>query len=709
MELKDKIYTLRKKYNLTYEQIAEVVGVGKSTVRKWETGIISSVRDDKLENLAKALHTTVDYLKGNRDELVLAKDNGFGFYKIAAATPRIKVANPTYNLEQIKKAVDAAVLKGAQILITPELSLCGYTCADLFRQKRLIDVCVEALCGLLKYTAGIDMFIVVGMPIQVGFNLFDCAVALNKGKILGVVPKEYLTDSADTAENRWFSSGREVKTETITLCGQQTPFGKLLFSLFDELTVGIEIGADLFSPLTPGTAMALKGANLILNISAFSDAVSKNDYIMKLASMHSAKCYCAYALANAGGGESTTDSVFSGGAFVYENGRLLAEGKRFARDGEAVYACVDVQKINSQRIADTAFVKTASLNGAEYTLVNSSVKDFDLKDYCGFVDPHPFIPADTSVRKGRCEEIFSIQASALAKRLEHTGLKRSVIGISGGLDSTLALLVCVKASEMLGLDNGNIIGITMPGFGTTDRTYNNAIKLMKALGINVREISIKRACETHLEDIGHDLSVHDITYENAQARERTQILMDIANKEGGILVGTGDLSEIAMGWCTYNADHMSMYGVNAGIPKTLVRYLVDYVASKSEKLVADILYDILDTPVSPELLPPDEAGNIAQKTEDKIGPYELHDFFLYNFFRFGFEPEKIAFLASEAFMGQYSKDTIDKWLKTFLRRFFISQFKRSCTPDAPKIGSVSLSPRGDWRMPSDADFEEWLK
>ena len=629
----------------------------------------------------------------------------FGFYKVAVGSPLIRVANPTFNTEEIKKQVDVAITRGAGLLVTPELSVCGYTCGDLFGQAALIRGCEEAIADLVAYTAKSELFLVVGAPLKCGYRLFNCAVAINKGEILGVVPKEYLT----AAEKAHFTRGSEAVEDTITLCGQRVPFGDMLFRLSNDLTVGIEIGSDLWAAIPPSSYMALGGANLILNLSASAEAVSAYEYRRQLVKMQSASAVCAYAMANAGVGESTTDLVFAGGGIIAENGDILAEGERFARNGVLTFSCVDLQRLSALRASDPAFADGSVLEPVDYPEVVGSVAALEEKHFTRYIDPHPFVPAGDEDKKQRCEEIFSIQAAGLAKRLEHTGLKKCVLGISGGLDSTLALLVSARALKMLGLGSENIIGITMPGFGTTDRTYNNALELMASLGVETREISIKEACITHLRDIGHDINNHDITYENAQARERTQILMDIANKEGGILVGTGDLSEIALGWCTYNADHMSMYGVNAGIPKTLVRHLVDYVAGKSGGKTGEILYDILDTPVSPELLPPDEAGNIAQKTEDKIGPYELHDFFLYHFVRLGEDKEKIAFLAEKAFGGSYSEETVDKWLTTFIRRFFISQFKRSCSPDGPKVGTVGLSPRGDWQMPSDADFSQWLK
>ncbi len=706
MEIKDKIYNLRKKYNLTYEQIAEIVGVGKSTVRKWETGLIANIRDDKLENLARALHTTVDYLKG---EIVLKGDSedSFGFYKVAATTPVLRVANPSFNVCEIEKLIDQAVLEGVQILATPELAISGYTCGDLFNQSRLISASEDALSELLDYTAGMDMLIAVGMPVRVGFRLYNTAVLIHKGNILGVVPKVYLNNSGDSYEKRIFSADYDV--DTVILCGKEVPFGNMLFKLSEELTVGVEIGCDLYSPIPPSTGYALSGANLILNLSAFGEAVASAEYRKGLVEEQSVKNICAYLMACAGVYESTSGSVFSGDSLIAENGKVLARGERFSREGLLTTACIDAERLNSMRRSNNIFCDSSLVYGQEVRNIETKIAPLDLKYFNREIDAHPFIPNGEAERMSRCEDILNIQASALAKRLEHTRLQRMVIGISGGLDSTLALLVAVRTAKLLGQENRTVLGITMPGFGTTDRTYNNALDLMRALGVEVREISIRNACLQHLSDIGHDPDTHDTTYENAQARERTQILMDVANKEGGILVGTGDLSELAMGWCTYGGDQMSMYGVNASIPKTLVKYLVGYAADEMGGRAGEILNDILDTPVSPELLPPDESGKIAQKTEDNIGPYELHDFFLYNFFRFGFKKEKIAFMARVAFMGQYTDEIILKWLNVFLKRFFISQFKRSCAPDSPKVGSVSLSPSGDLRMPSDADFAEWLK
>ncbi|MDE5995809.1 MAG: NAD(+) synthase, partial [Eubacterium sp.] len=506
-------------------------------------------------------------------------------------------------------------------------------------------------------------------------------------------------------EKRWFASGKQFKScQGINLYGYKTKIGNQIFDLGNGAVLGIELCEDLWVSNPPSSALVQHGANIIVNLSASDEYVSKAEYRRDLIANQSARCICGYVYAGASVYESTTDLVFSGATLVAENGAILAEGERFSRDNVITIADMDIEKLKALRLNNMSFENISDEIGfSQHSIANN---DNDLK--YRFVDPHPFVPADDEKRKERCKEIFSIQAAGLAKRIEHVGSSGAVIGISGGLDSTLALLVAVEAMRILGKDNSDILGITMPGFGTTDRTYHNAIDLMKCLGVTIKEISIRDACIQHMKDIEHDAEIKDITYENTQARERTQILFDMANKHGKLLVGTGDLSELAMGWCTYNGDHMSMYGVNASVPKTLVRYLVEYVAGISEKKTAEILYDVLDTPVSPELLPPDENGKIAQKTEENIGPYELHDFFLYHFVRFGFTKEKLQVLAEKAFDGKYESDEISKWLDVFLKRFFISQFKRSCIPDSPKVGSVSLSPRGDWRMPSDASFADYL-
>lgn len=629
----------------------------------------------------------------------------YGFFRVAAASLKLKVANPSYNKEEIKKAIDKAVSEDVRLLVTPELSITGYTCADLFFTKALQEAADEALKDLAVYTQGKNIAVVVGLPVAFYNSLYNCAVVLMNGGILGIVPKTHMANYNEFYEKRWFASGKQFEIcQGINLYGFETKIGNQIFDLGGGAVLGIEICEDLWVPNPPSSKLVQHGANIIVNLSASDEYVSKAEYRRDLIANQSARCICGYVYAGASVYESTTDLVFSGATLISENGSILAAGERFIRDNVVTIADIDIEKLNSLRLNNMSFENSS--DGIGFSKHSIDNKNNDLK--YRFVDPHPFVPADDEKRKERCREIFSIQAAGLAKRIEHVGSSGAVIGISGGLDSTLALLVAVEAMKLLGKSNSDILGITMPGFGTTDRTYNNAIDLMKCLGVTVKEISIKNACIQHMKDIEHDADIKDITYENTQARERTQILFDMANKHGKLLVGTGDLSELAMGWCTYNGDHMSMYGVNASVPKTLVRYLVEYVAGISEKKTADILYDVLDTPVSPELLPPDENGKIAQKTEENIGPYELHDFFLYHFVRFGFSKEKLQLLAEKAFNRKYESEEISKWLGVFLKRFFISQFKRSCIPDSPKVGSVSLSPRGDWRMPSDASFEDYL-
>lgn len=629
----------------------------------------------------------------------------YGFFRVAAASLKLRVADPNYNKEEIKKAIDKAVSEDVRLLVTPELSITGYTCADLFFTKQLQHSAEQALCEIVKYTADKNIAVLVGMPVPFYNSLYNCAVVISDGRICGIVPKQHIANYNEFYEKRWFASGSQFKScQPINICGCNTLIGSQIFDLGDGAVLGVELCEDLWVPSPPSSTIVCHGANIIANLSASDEYVSKAEYRRDLISNQSARCICGYVYAGAGVYESTTDLVFSGATLVAENGAVLAEGERFVRDTVLTIADIDIEKLNAQRQSNMSFENLSSEIGFSKITIDNEINDLKYR----FVDPHPFVPADDEKRRERCKEIFAIQASGLAKRVEHVGSSGVVVGISGGLDSTLALLVAVEAMKMLGRPNSDILGITMPGFGTTDRTYQNAIDLMKALGVTIKEISIKDACIQHMNDIEHDEAVKDITYENTQARERTQILFDMANKHAKLLVGTGDLSELAMGWCTYNGDHMSMYGVNASVPKTLVRYLVEYVANVSESKTADILFDVLDTPVSPELLPPDENGKIAQKTEDNIGPYELHDFFLYNFVRFGFTKDKIKALAVKAFDGVYDSETIDKWLTVFFKRFFISQFKRSCIPDSPKVGSVSLSPRGDWRMPSDASFSAFI-
>ena len=633
----------------------------------------------------------------------------YGFIKVASAVPKVKVANPEYNAKQIISLIEQAAEEKINILATPELSVSSYTCADLFFQDVLLDKCGEALEEIVKATEGNDVFTVVGMPVKYRGALYNCAVAILNGEILGVVPKQYVPVHSEFYEKRWFVSGENID-DFVTVAGQEVPFGQMIFDLGNDTRVGIEICEDLWVPVAPSAKLALAGANIIINISASNEVVSKDEYRTMLIQAQSGKLISGYIYVSAGVYESTTDLLFGGSSVIAENGVILNKGKRFYRENQLSSAYIDVEKLNYQRRQNISF--SDNKNAFDDLVIDEEECDitlYDLEGFNRFVDAHPFVPSNEDRRIERCNEIFSIQSSALAKRMQHIGLEKLIVGISGGLDSTLALLVSVETMNLLGLPSENVIGITMPGFGTTDRTYTNAINLMKSLGVTVKEISIRDAAIQHMKDIEHDINVHDITYENTQARERTQILMDMANKHGALLVGTGDLSEMALGWCTYNGDHMSMYGVNCSVPKTLVSHLVRTVAGISSETTRDILLDILDTPISPELLPPTKDDKIAQKTEDKIGPYELHDFFLYNFIRGGASKEKLHFLARQAFGDKYSDETLDKWLDNFMRRFFISQFKRSCVPDGPKVGSVSLSPRGDWRMPSDADFYQWLK
>lgn len=626
----------------------------------------------------------------------------YGMFRVASASLKLKVANPSYNKEEIKKVIDKAVEEDVRLLVTPELSITGYTCADLFFTRTLLGNADKALLELAEYTKDKNICVIVGAPYIYKNKLLNCAYTLFDGKVQMITPKQNIANYNEFYEKRWFISGRNVDEFWNKFDCSMSSY----IQLCDDVTIGIELCEDLWVTNPPSSKLATDGANIIVNLSASDEYVSKAQYRRDLIANQSARCICGYIYAGASVYESTTDLVFSGATVIAENGAVIAEGKRFQRENVLTIADIDVEKLNTLRQKNMSFENTddnSYFNDEPF--INNENNDLKYR----FADPHPFVPSDKSQVRERCEEIFAIQSAGLAKRLEHVGSSGAVVGISGGLDSTLALLVCCEAMKLLGRPNSDILGVTMPGFGTTDRTYHNAVDLMKSLGVTIKEISIKDACIQHMKDIEHDPDIKDITYENTQARERTQILFDMANKHGKLLVGTGDLSELAMGWCTYNGDHMSMYGVNASVPKTLVRYLVEYVADISEEKTALILRDVLDTPVSPELLPPDENGKIAQKTEENIGPYELHDFFLYNFVRFGFTKEKLQKLAEKAFDGRYGSEEISKWLTVFMKRFFISQFKRSCIPDSPKVGSVSLSPRGDWRMPSDASFEEFLK
>lgn len=636
----------------------------------------------------------------------------YGYVKVAAAIPAVKVADCVFNAGQTEKQILEAEEKGVQIIVFPELNLTAYSCGDLFGQRLLLEQAEMALMQVMNNTRQLDIISIVGMPVLLNSSLLNCAVVFQKGKILGVVPKSYLPNYKEFYEQRWFvSADAYPNTMTVRLCGQVVPCSSRLLFDTPDVCFGIEICEDVWAPVPPSSYLALQGAEVIFNLSADTENISKHQYLCSLLAQQSARCLSGYVFSSCGFGESTTDVVFAGNALIYENGSLLAKNDRFSFDEQLVISEIDVDRLRTERQMNTTFgASVRNHYSAVFQHIQTEFVSSKEGEFTRTVEPHPFVPAGGKLLDERCEEIFSIQVAGLAKRLVHTSSKIVVVGISGGLDSTLALLVCVKTFDKLGLSREGIVGITMPGFGTTDRTYNNALDLMRSLGVTIKEISIKKACIQHFQDIGHDMSVHDVTYENGQARERTQILMDYANKVGGLVIGTGDLSELALGWATYNGDHMSMYGVNVSIPKTLVRYLVNWVAltGVDDDSKATLL-DIIDTPISPELIPADEQGNIKQKTEDLVGPYELHDFFLYHFLRFGSRPAKIFFLAQKAFDGVYDDETIKKWLKNFCRRFFIQQFKRSCLPDGPKVGSVSLSPRGDWRMPSDASAALWIK
>ena len=638
----------------------------------------------------------------------------YGFVKVAAAVPAVKVADVEYNVQQIESLIAQAEGRDIEVMVLPELCMTGYTCQDLFKEQALLDRAEQGVMLLLDFTRKLDIITVVGVPVVINSLLYNCAAVIQAGQLLGIVPKTYLPSYGEFYEKRWFASAQDLNPTDIYFAGSSVHVSAdpQIFVTGDGVKFGIEICEDVWAPIPPSNNLALAGADIILNLSASDEVIGKHQYLKSLVAQQSARTISGYVYASCGFGESTQDVVFGGSTLIFENGRQLSEGTRFSIQPQIQASQIDVEKLRAERRANTTFINAQ--RGAEARLITCKAvapKEFELlRD----IDPHPFIPKGEDMA-GTCEEILNIQVAGLAKRLYHINAQKAVIGISGGLDSTLALLVTVKAFDKLALDRKGVIGITMPGFGTTDRTHNNALKLMETLGVTIREISIAKAVTQHFEDIGHNPKIHDVTYENAQARERTQILMDVANQENAIVVGTGDLSELALGWATYNGDHMSMYGVNAGVPKTLIRYLVSYVAGE---MATETLLDIVDTPISPELIPADENGLIKQKTEDLVGPYELHDFFLYYFLRYGFSPSKIFMLAKKAFCtpspvdgkeALYDEETVKKWLTVFCRRFFTQQFKRSCMPDGPKVGSVSLSPRGDWRMPSDASYTLWVK
>lgn len=635
----------------------------------------------------------------------------YGFVKVAAAVPHVQVADCFYNIQQMEGLMRQASDKGVQIIAFPEMSVTAYTCLDLFAQQTLLKNAEQALLKLVSDTADLNILTIAGAPLVTENRLINAAIAFQAGKILGVVPKTYIPNYKEFQEQRWFTSATELRDKTVSIGNRTYPLGSHLLFTAGQVKVGIEICEDLWVPVPPSSLLAMEGANILVNISASNELIGKHHYLRSLICQQSARCMAGYVYASAGFGESSTDLVFAGNGIIAENGTLLEESPRFTMQEQLVISEIDIENLQNDRQVNTSFMHGASTLLADETITIP----FVLSENSGqpvltrSVDPHPFTPSGDALKE-RCEEIFQIQVAGLAKRIVHTHSRTAVVGISGGLDSTLALLVTVMTFDALNIPRNQILGITMPGFGTTDRTYTNACDLIRSLGVTLKEISIKDACLQHFKDISHNPSVHDVTYENSQARERTQILMDVANQENGMVIGTGDLSELALGWATYNGDHMSMYGVNGSIPKTLVRYLVEWVAhNRVDEASRATLLDIVDTPISPELIPADENGNIKQKTEDLVGPYELHDFFLYHFLRFGSSPAKIYFLAQQAFGGSYDKETIRKWLHTFFRRFFQQQFKRSCLPDGPKVGSVSLSPRGDWRMPSDAMATLWLK
>ena len=636
--------------------------------------------------------------------------NKYGYLKVAASVPELKVANVTFNTEEIIKEIKTLAKEKVKIVTFPELSITGYTCADLFFQQILLDESLKGLEKIVKETKDLDIISIVGLPMYVDNNLLNVAAVLSQGKVLGIIPKTYIPNYGEFYEKRWFSSSLTLKTKEINLFGNNVLIGKDLIFVDKnnrEVAFGVEICEDLWRVKNPSNDAVLNGATIIFNLSASNEVIGKYEYRKNLIKMTSAKLECAYVYASTGINESTTDLAFPGFATIYELGTSLGETPRFEFTTQHLITDIDILKIKNERIKSSNFMDDADYK--EYRKVEIEIKNCS-ETLTRTYKQYPFVPSDEALRNDRCSEIINIQASSLAKRLKHLNNPKCVIGISGGLDSTLAFLVIIAAFKKLGIDNKNLIGVTMPGFGTTGRTYNNSIKLMKSYEVTIKEINIAASCLQHFKDISLDESDRSITYENTQARERTQILMDIANKENGIVIGTGDLSELALGWCTYNGDHMSMYAVNTSIPKTLVSYLVKYFALNEEnKECQKTIEDILATPISPELLPPDKNGKIEQKTENIVGPYILHDFYLYHFLRNNFTPEKIKYIAISTFKDMYTEEEITKWLNFFIKKFFAQQFKRSCLPDGPKVGTISLSPRGDLRMPSDADNSIWLK
>ncbi|MBO5043448.1 MAG: NAD(+) synthase [Alistipes sp.] len=632
--------------------------------------------------------------------------NRFGYVKVAAATPMLRVADCEYNGAQTIAMMQQAADSGVQAVVFPELGVTASTCGDLFMQRTLLKGAEQTLMQIVEASADFPLVAIVGLPLVANDKVYNCAAVVSQGMLIGVVPKTYLS----AAERKYFDSGANNHAEEIEIAGFSAPFGTDLTFAIDGVQFCVEIGQDAEAPIPPSTFQALQGAKIIFNLSAAAELTGKDEKREEMVRSYSKRSCSAYVSASAGFGESTTDMAFAGGSIIAENGEVLCAAERFSLTEQLIVADVDVELIENRRRQMALFTSNSELPYyRRFDVFSPEGAEFG-EELARRINPMPFVPKAGAERDRRCEEAFSIQALGLVKRLQHTSCKSAVVGISGGLDSTLALLVTVKAFDLLGLDRKGIVGITMPGFGTTDRTYNNAVTLIKKYGVTFREIPIAEACKQHFADIGLPEGDRSVTYENAQARERTQILMDVANMTGGMVIGTGDLSELALGWATYNGDQMSMYGVNASVPKTLVRHIVEWRAEQEEdEAVKAALKDVVATPVSPELLPANEQGEIAQKTEDLVGPYELHDFFIYNFIRNGFSPEKILFMAENAFDGKHDRETILKWLRTFLRRFFMQQFKRSAMPDGPKVGSVSLSPRGDWQMPSDAVAAMWLK
>ena len=630
--------------------------------------------------------------------------NEYGYVRCAAASLKMEVANPRWNEQEMEHIIAEAVSNGVAILVLPECAMTGYTCADLFFQKTLLEETEHQIAKLKKFLEGKEIIVAVGAPIQIENKLYNMGIVLQNGHILGMVPKTYLPNYNEFYEQRWFASSADLKESEIEFLGEKVPVGRDLLFGNQNIYFALEICEDLWSVTPPSDTYALNGATILLNLSASNETIGKKEYRENLIKMHSAKQISAYVYASSGPLESTTDILFSGATLIYENGSKLAEGKRFQFDNTLTIGDVDVEKLLHDRMKNTSFhtnqLEPVRKIHCSIPATNQPIRRTYAK--------YPFVPSNPNKRNERANEILTIQSCALARRLKHTGSKKCILGVSGGLDSTLAYLVILRAFDILKIAPQNLIAVTMPGFGTTDRTYQNAKELIRKTGATLREVSIKDACILHYKDIGHDAGNHDVTYENVQARERTQILMDIANQESGLVIGTGDLSELALGWCTYNGDHMSMYAVNTSIPKTLVRYLVEYEMQNNETL-HDVLKSILDTPISPELLPPSKDGKILQKTESKIGPYMLHDFFLYHFLRNGFSTKKIFYLAKETFKDDYEEEELRKWLTVFMKRFFSQQFKRSCLPDGVKVGSVSLSPRGDLRMPSDATSTIWIE